>query len=302
MKRVAKTTAMLVLVTGCASIVSGTSQQITIDSNPKGANCSLTRDGQIIGNVLTPTGLAIRKSKHNIDIACAKKGYQRATATLTSDVESATFGNLLIGGAVGWAIDSATGADNKYDDVITVTLVPDIGTGGAGPAKSTITTAMAEKPKPGSMGSAKADEPRPASVPAEKTVSAPEPATTAVRAPAPTPGSMGSAKAAVVDPPKPVAATPQPVVTPPMASAPVPTSPPAIASAPAASGGIWHTVDDRVRMHVSPSDAAPAIAMPRAVPLTMLTKASDWGLFRYATAEGGHAQGWILIANVQKAG
>jgi hypothetical protein len=102
---------------------------------------------------------------------------------------------------------------------------------------------------------------------------------------------MGSAKAAIVDPPKPVAAT-----------APVPTPPPVVASAPAAQGGTWYTVDDRVRMHVSPSDAAPAIAMPRVVPLTMLTKASDWGLFRYATAEGGQAQGCILLANVESAG
>jgi hypothetical protein len=156
MKQIAKTAVMLVLVAGCASIVSGTSQQITIDSNPKGANCSLSREGQAIGNVLTPSGLVIKKTKHDIAIVCDKTGYQRATATLTSDVESTTFGNLLIGGAVGWAIDSATGADNKYDDVITVTLVPDTGGGGAGLAKSTITTSTAEKPKPESMGSSKA--------------------------------------------------------------------------------------------------------------------------------------------------
>ncbi|MDA0702006.1 MAG: hypothetical protein O3A96_02030 [Proteobacteria bacterium] len=300
MKRVAKTTAMLVLVAGCASIVSGTSQQITIDSNPKGANCSLTREGQAIGSVLTPSGLVIKKSKHDIAIACAKTGYQRATATLTSDVESATFGNLLIGGAVGWAIDSATGADNKYDDVITVTLVPDVGTGGAAPAESKITTSMAEKPRPGSMGSSKANEPEAAMPAAEKSTGAPKPSTTVARAPSPAPGSMSSAKAAIADPPKPVAPTPRPVVTAP--TAPVPTSPPVTTRAPAVQGGTWHTVDDRVRMHVSPSDAAPGIAMPRAVPLTMLTRASDWGLFRYATAEGGHAQGWILIASVESAG
>jgi len=34
------------------------------------------------------------------------------------------FGNIVLGGGIGWAIDSASGADNKYDGVVNVTLVP----------------------------------------------------------------------------------------------------------------------------------------------------------------------------------
>lgn len=36
----------------------------------------------------------------------------------------ATFGNIVLGGGIGWAIDSASGADNKYTSPVNITLVP----------------------------------------------------------------------------------------------------------------------------------------------------------------------------------
>jgi hypothetical protein len=36
----------------------------------------------------------------------------------------ATLGNILLGGVVGWGIDSATGADNKYTSPVNITLIP----------------------------------------------------------------------------------------------------------------------------------------------------------------------------------
>jgi hypothetical protein len=41
-----------------------------------------------------------------------------------SGAAGATFGNIVAGGGIGWAIDSASGADNKYDAPVNVTLVP----------------------------------------------------------------------------------------------------------------------------------------------------------------------------------
>ena len=32
---------------------------------------------------------------------------------------------IILGGGIGWAIDSARGADNKYDSPINITLAPD---------------------------------------------------------------------------------------------------------------------------------------------------------------------------------
>lgn len=55
---------------------------------------------------------------------CNKQGYQEATYLNHSGAAGATFGNIVLGGGIGWAIDSASGADNKYDGVVNMTLVP----------------------------------------------------------------------------------------------------------------------------------------------------------------------------------
>jgi hypothetical protein len=41
-----------------------------------------------------------------------------------SGIAPATWGNLALGGLVGWGVDSAFGADNKYDSPVNLTLLP----------------------------------------------------------------------------------------------------------------------------------------------------------------------------------
>jgi hypothetical protein len=55
-----------------------------------------------------------------------KSGYQMATYYNHSGAAGATFGNIILGGGIGWAIDSATGSDNKYESPVNITLVPNI--------------------------------------------------------------------------------------------------------------------------------------------------------------------------------
>ncbi len=115
----------IILLGGCSSIISGTDQTLTINTNPAGAKCVLNRNGQVIGQVeSTPGGVVVERTKHDINVVCSKDGYQDATYYNKSGVEGATFGNIILGGGVGWAIDSASGADNHYTDVMNITLVP----------------------------------------------------------------------------------------------------------------------------------------------------------------------------------
>jgi hypothetical protein len=51
-----------------------------------------------------------------------------------SGAAGATFGNILLGGGIGWAIDSATGSDNKYESPINMTLIPNAPGQPEGPA------------------------------------------------------------------------------------------------------------------------------------------------------------------------
>jgi hypothetical protein len=109
----------------CASIVDGTSQNITVNTNPSGAECGLYREGLKIASVQgTPGSALVNKTKHDIWIVCVKSGYQMATYFNHSGIAGGTFGNIVLGGGIGWAIDSASGADNKYDGAVNVTLAP----------------------------------------------------------------------------------------------------------------------------------------------------------------------------------
>src|SRR6516165_1257456 len=116
----------LLLLGACSSIIEGTSQEIMVNTNPPGAKCSLNRQGQSIARIdPTPGAATIKKLKYDITIVYNKDGYQEATYLNHSGVAGATFGNIVLGGGIGWAIDSASGADNKYDSPVNMTLVPD---------------------------------------------------------------------------------------------------------------------------------------------------------------------------------
>ncbi len=112
-------------LSACSSVIEGTSQEILVNTNPPGANCEFVREGNVIASVAqTPGGVTIKKTKHDITLKCNKQGYQEATYLNHSGAAGATFGNIVLGGGIGWAIDSASGADNKYDGVVNITLVP----------------------------------------------------------------------------------------------------------------------------------------------------------------------------------
>ncbi|MDE1145475.1 MAG: hypothetical protein PW843_02495 [Azospirillaceae bacterium] len=109
-----------------------------MNTYPSGADCALEREGAVIARVSqTPASTTIKKTKHDITIRCTKDGFQEATFLDHSGAAGATAGNILLGGGIGWAIDSATGADNKYDSPVNIDLVP-VGT--AAPASTPATT------------------------------------------------------------------------------------------------------------------------------------------------------------------
>lgn len=111
--------------TGCATILAGKSQTITVETNPPGARCELLREGRLIGTVeSTPGAITLLRTKHDIDVICRKDGFTNSKGFAESGTEGATFGNIVLGGLIGWGIDSAVGADNKYPELMTVNLVP----------------------------------------------------------------------------------------------------------------------------------------------------------------------------------
>ena len=119
----------LPVLAGCSTIIEGRHQELSINSEPPGAACKLEREGAQIGAVAaTPGTVLVEKTKNDILITCEKPGYQTASLKNHSDSAAATAGNILLGllgGPIAWGIDSATGADNKYDSPVSLTLAPE---------------------------------------------------------------------------------------------------------------------------------------------------------------------------------
>ncbi len=89
--RFAVCAAALLLVQGCASILEGTDQTITVETSPTGANCRLYRKGKAVGQVITPGGVVVEKTKHDMTVECEKEGYETAKVHLDSGIEGAAF-------------------------------------------------------------------------------------------------------------------------------------------------------------------------------------------------------------------
>lgn len=117
--------AAFAMLPGCASIVSGRTQEVTINTNPQGAHCRLTRENALIAVVpRTPGTVRIDRAKAPIQVSCQKSGHNDTAHLVDSEIEQMVFGNIAIGGLLGWGIDSATGADNRYDSTVNITLLP----------------------------------------------------------------------------------------------------------------------------------------------------------------------------------
>lgn len=115
--------ALAINLAACSTVIDGRSQNILINTNPPGATCTLTRNGEPLGTLSpTPGTVYIEKTKYDLTITCKKPGYETATYLNHSGADGATLGNIILGGGIGWAIDSASGSDNKYDSPVNLTL------------------------------------------------------------------------------------------------------------------------------------------------------------------------------------
>ena len=112
------------LASGCASIMSGTEQEIAMHTTPEGAECVLSREGKELRRVVTPETVKVNKLKHDIFVKCNLEGFHESKAHVNSGIQGSVFGNIILSGGIGWAVDSARGADNRYADYVFITMVP----------------------------------------------------------------------------------------------------------------------------------------------------------------------------------
>ena len=120
-------------LSGCASIISGGHQEISISTSPEGAKCALYRDGAQVGYInSTPGSVTVSRKSGDLWLGCVKDNYDFANAKNASDFNGWVVGNLALGGLVGLVVDMSTGASHAYDHDMNLTL-PTLPTGVGAP-------------------------------------------------------------------------------------------------------------------------------------------------------------------------
>jgi hypothetical protein len=137
-----------ILATGCASIVSGHNQSLSVQAlaggKPvQGASCALSND-KGTWYVTTPGSAVVNRSFADLSVKCEKPDYESAFTSVKSSTKAMAFGNILIGGVIGAGVDIATGAAYDYPNDISVEMIY-LNTGNS-PGASTVAPAALATP------------------------------------------------------------------------------------------------------------------------------------------------------------
>ena len=113
------------LLGGCATVTRGTTNQVTVSSEPLGAE-AISSTGLICP--MTPCTWEISR-KTEFAVTFRKQGYQPQQAQVGTKIAgsgAAGFaGNIVIGGIIGMGVDAASGATlEHYPNPVFVTLQP----------------------------------------------------------------------------------------------------------------------------------------------------------------------------------
>ena len=109
---------------GCASIVSGHNQSLSVVSKNQGADhsgarCTLVNDkGSWFAT--TPGTVTVRRSFDALTVTCTADGAEPGSAKVKSTTKPMAFGNILFGGFIGVGVDVSTGAAFDYPEILTV--------------------------------------------------------------------------------------------------------------------------------------------------------------------------------------
>ena len=112
--------------TGCASIVSGNNQSLSVTtqkngSDVAGAKCSLVND-KGTWFLTSPGSVTVRRSYADLAVDCKMDGSDAGLASVKSSTKAMAFGNILFGGIIGVGVDTATGAAYDYPELILVDM------------------------------------------------------------------------------------------------------------------------------------------------------------------------------------
>jgi len=97
------------LISGCATIISGENQTVTIQTIPEGAEVVI--NGAVKG--ITPITFPLKREDGSV-LELRKEGYKSHVGVLHTELNGMFWGNILFGGLLGSTTDASTGASREY--------------------------------------------------------------------------------------------------------------------------------------------------------------------------------------------
>ena len=115
---------IVTMFNGCATITRGTTETLVVNSEPSGAEVSLSSG--MSGK--TPTSFKVDRDKELV-VTISKDGYKTVTVNVNCQVAGAgaagMAGNVILGGLIGAAVDAGSGAMMEHKpNPVEVSLEP----------------------------------------------------------------------------------------------------------------------------------------------------------------------------------
>ena len=102
--------ALAVPISGCATIINGTSQKIQVTSEPAGVIVKVDENQAYT----TPTRIRLERRRDHV-LVFTKEGYESQTVKMMHVLSEVVCGNLLLGGPLGWIFDIYAGTQYKLE-------------------------------------------------------------------------------------------------------------------------------------------------------------------------------------------
>ena len=123
---------------GCASIVNGQNQSVSVEALAEagsvvGANCKLSNN-KGTWYITSPGSTMVQRSYEDLGVRCEKEPHDPGMVSVKSSTKAMAFGNILFGGVIGAGVDVATGAAYDYPTLITVVMGKSTAIGAPAPA------------------------------------------------------------------------------------------------------------------------------------------------------------------------
>ena len=111
---------------GCASIVNGQNQSVSVEAlaeagSVAGATCKLSNNTGT-WYITSPGSTMVQRSYEDLGVRCEKEPHDPGMVSVKSSTKAMAFGNILFGGVIGAGVDVATGAAYDYPTLITVVM------------------------------------------------------------------------------------------------------------------------------------------------------------------------------------